>query len=111
MSCRIRAAHRTFAEKRFETNRLTADNTAYCGYGAMFRPMPVGVRTRPIKDGVAEGANSGLGQCGNITGKTFAGTPIAVQPAGTSLITNEFAEIVAPLPTVTAPMMLALHPM
>jgi hypothetical protein len=46
-----------------------------------------------------------------IFGSIFAGTPIAVDPAGTSLITREFAAIIAPSPTVTAPIMLEWHPM
>lgn len=57
-------------------------------------------------DGV-ESAHAGLELHRNTTGSSFAGTPIAVQPAGTSLITNELAAIVASSPMVTAPMMLA----
>jgi hypothetical protein len=57
--------------------------------------------------GSAEGADAGLELHRNITGRIFAGTPIAVQPAGTSLITNELAATVASSPIVTAPMMLA----
>jgi hypothetical protein len=57
--------------------------------------------------GSAEGTQAGLELHRNIAGRIFAGTPIAVQPAGTSLITNELAAIVASSPIVTAPMMLA----
>jgi hypothetical protein len=57
--------------------------------------------------GSAEGAHAGLELHRNITGRSFAGTPIAVQPAGTSLITNELAATIASSPIVTAPMMLA----
>jgi hypothetical protein len=48
---------------------------------------------------------------GDTSGSIFAGTPIAVKPAGTSLITREFAAIIAPSPIVTLPMMLEWHPM
>jgi len=41
-----------------------------------------------------------------IPGKFRAGTPIAVAPAGTSVMTREFAAIIAPSPIWTAPMML-----
>jgi hypothetical protein len=54
----------------------------------------------------AKGADGGLELHRNINGRIFAGTPIAVQPAGTSLITNELAATVASSPMVTAPMML-----
>jgi hypothetical protein len=57
--------------------------------------------------GPAEGTDAGLSLHRNITGRIFAGTPMAVQPAGTSLMTNELAATVASSPIVTAPMMLA----
>ncbi len=53
----------------------------------------------------------GLPGRGDIPGSIFAGTPIAVKPAGTLSITREFAAIIAPSPTVTAPMILEWHPM
>ena len=46
----------------------------------------------------------------SMAGRFFAGTPIAVKPAGTSQRTREFAAITAPSPTFTLPMMLVLHP-
>ena len=48
---------------------------------------------------------------GDISGSILAGTPIAAKPAGTLVITREFAAIIAPSPMVTAPMMLEWHPM
>jgi anaerobic selenocysteine-containing dehydrogenase len=44
--------------------------------------------------------------CGLNPGKLRAGTPIAVEPAGTSSRTSEFEAMVAQSPTFTAPMML-----
>src|SRR3954469_684656 len=57
-----------------------------------------------------KGADGGLELHRKITGRIFAGTPIAVQPAGTSLMTNELAATVASSPMVTAPIILALQP-
>jgi hypothetical protein len=66
------------------------------------------VLTPPVRSsGSSEGVHAGLQLHRNITGSSFAGTPMAVQPAGTSLTTNELAAIVASSPIVTAPMMLA----
>lgn len=68
----------------------------------------------PVPDvrssGSVEGAHAGLELHRNITGRIVAGTPIAVQPAGTLLITSELAATVASSPIVTAPITLAWHP-
>jgi hypothetical protein len=51
-------------------------------------------------------AFGGHHQRADISGSIFAGTPMAVKPAGTLLITREFAAIIAPSPIFTAPMIL-----
>jgi len=78
-----------------------------CGF-RLFGRFLTGIIGNDVRSsGSAEGTHAGLELLRNITGRSFAGTPIAVRPAGTSLITNELAATVASSPIVTAPMMLA----
>src|SRR5579872_3694467 len=90
-----------------ETRLPDARFPVLCGY---YDPCVGSVELRPRGEPAVGCTGEGLGLRRNITGRLFAGTPIAVQPAGTLLMTNELAATVALSPIVTAPMILEWHP-